>query len=158
MNLRPSTSLLASSVTQTANPSARSLRFRLVSLVGLGAVVVLGIVAAAGLTVLKRSMADDEDARITNAASLSKQLVDRVLAERARQVELIASSPSVIAAAKKGAAEQPKSEGSGGKKPEEKKVAAPAPAPAAKPAAPVAAPAKSSKSNDEPNDEPVDNL
>ena len=40
-------------------------------------------------------MAGDEDARIVNAASLSKQLVDRVLAERARQVELIASAPSV---------------------------------------------------------------
>ena len=47
-------------------------------------------------------MAGDEDARIVNAASLSKQLVDRVLAERRRQVDLIASAPSVIAAAKKG--------------------------------------------------------
>ncbi len=105
MNLRPSTSLFASAVPQTADVSSRSLRFRLVSLVGAGAVVVLGVVAAAGLTVLKKSMADDEDARISNAASLSKQLVDRVLADRARQVELIASSPSVIDAAKKGASE-----------------------------------------------------
>ena len=32
-------------------------------------------------------MAGDEDARIVNAASLSKQLVERVLAERMRQVE-----------------------------------------------------------------------
>ena len=38
----------------------------------------------------------------SNAASLSKQLVDRVLAERTRQVDLIASAPSVIAAARKG--------------------------------------------------------
>jgi len=110
MNLRPSTSVFTTSSfpvpssSQTADASARSLRFRLVGLVGLGAVVVLGVVAAAGLTVLKRSMADDEDARITNAASLSKQLVDRVLADRMRQVELIASSPSVVVAARKGAA------------------------------------------------------
>ena len=33
------------------------------------------------------------DARIVNAASLSKQLVERVLAERSRQVELIATAP-----------------------------------------------------------------
>ena len=49
-------------------------------------------------------MAGDEDARIINAASLSRQLVDRVLAERTRQVDLIATSPSVIAAARKGSA------------------------------------------------------
>ncbi|HEY4129717.1 MAG TPA: hypothetical protein VGM50_03840, partial [Gemmatimonadaceae bacterium] len=105
MNLRPSTSLFASAVPAAADVSSRSLRFRLVGLVGAGAMIVLGVVAAAGLTVLKKSMADDEDARIANAASLSKQLVDRVLADRARQVELIASSPSVIAAARKGTAE-----------------------------------------------------
>ena len=40
-------------------------------------------------------MAGDEDARIVNAASLSKQLVERVLAERSRQVDLIASAPSI---------------------------------------------------------------
>ena len=49
-------------------------------------------------------MAGDEDARIVNAASLSKQLVDRLLSERTRQVDLIATSPSVIAAARKGTA------------------------------------------------------
>jgi methyl-accepting chemotaxis protein len=53
--------------------------------------------------VLRKAIAGDEDARIVNAASLSKQLVDRVLQERARQVDLIATSPAVLAAAKKGA-------------------------------------------------------
>ena len=51
---------------------------------------------------LKKSIAGDEDARIVNSASLCKQLVERVLAERARQVDLIASSPTVIAAAAEG--------------------------------------------------------
>lgn len=82
----------------------------------------------------------------------------RMEAEAKRQAEEQKKLEAEEAAAKKGATEQPKTEGSEGKKSEEKKVAAPAPAPAAKPAAPVAAPAKSSKSNDEPSDEPVDNL
>lgn len=85
--------------------SAKSLRRRLLSVIAAFAVVVLALVTYAGLSVLKRTMAGDEDARIANAASLSEQLVDRVLAERARQVDLIASVPSVIDAAKKGATE-----------------------------------------------------
>ncbi|HVX40970.1 MAG TPA: methyl-accepting chemotaxis protein [Gemmatimonadaceae bacterium] len=85
--------------------SARSLRRRLLSIIAGFAVIVLALVTYAGLSVLKKTMAGDEDARIVNAASLSKQLVDRVLAERARQVDLIASVPSVIDAAKKGAEE-----------------------------------------------------
>ena len=69
---------------------------------GACAALVLAGVAYAGLYVLRRSLAGDEDSRIENAASLSKQLVERVLAERMRQVEMIASAPSVIAAARKG--------------------------------------------------------
>lgn len=85
--------------------SAKSLRRRLLSVIATSAVIVLAVVAYGGLSVLKKTMAGDEDARIANAASLSEQLVDRVLAERSRQVDLIASVPSVIDAAKKGAAE-----------------------------------------------------
>lgn len=70
--------------------------------VGAGAVIVLGIVGYAGIEVVKRSVAGDEDARIVNATALSKQLIERVLDERARQVDLIAAAPNVIAAAKKG--------------------------------------------------------
>lgn len=81
---------------------ASSIRRRLVAFVGVAAILILGGATYIGLTILQRSMADDENARIVNAASLSKQLVDRVLAERARQVMLVASSPEVIAAAKKG--------------------------------------------------------
>jgi methyl-accepting chemotaxis protein len=82
--------------------SARSLRRRLLVAIGATATAVLASLAYAGIFILQRSLAGDENARIANAASLSKQLVDRVLAERTRQVDLIASAPSVIAAARKG--------------------------------------------------------
>jgi methyl-accepting chemotaxis protein len=83
--------------------SARSLRRVLTVVVSVSATILLGLVAAGGIVVLKKSVAADEDARIENAAVLSRQLIERVLAERARQVDLIASSPSVVAAAIRGA-------------------------------------------------------
>lgn len=83
--------------------SSRSLRRRLVSIGAVAALAILGVLGYSGLLILKKAVAGDEDAHIENSASLSKQLVDRLLAERARQVELIASEPSVIASAKKGA-------------------------------------------------------
>jgi len=103
MNLRPSTSILAPTLSQTSEFSTRSLRWRFVSLAGLVSLAVLAGVGYGGLVVLRKAIAGDEDARIVNAASLSKQLVDRVLDERSRQVDLIATSPAVLAAAKKGA-------------------------------------------------------
>src|SRR5690348_14963561 len=102
MNPRPSTSMFAISKSPDGKRSARSLRWRFLSLAGTGAMLVLGVVGYAGLLVLQKSIAGDEDARIVNSASLSEQLVQRLLAERARQVQLIASEPTVIAAAKKG--------------------------------------------------------
>ena len=83
--------------------SSRSLRRRLITIGAVAAVAILGVLGYSGLVILKKAVAGDEDAHIVNSASLSKQLVDRLLAERARQVELIASEPTVIAAAKKGA-------------------------------------------------------
>src|SRR5215467_7833483 len=103
MSNRPSTKLLALPGAFGGDGSAQSLRGRLVFVAGLAALFVLGAVTYAGLVVLKKTMSRDEDARIINAATLSRQLVDRVLAERTRQVDLIASSPSTIYAAKKGA-------------------------------------------------------
>jgi methyl-accepting chemotaxis protein len=79
-----------------------SLRRGVLVFLGVAPLLVIGGGTALGLRFLKKSMSGDENARIANAASLSKQLVDRVLAERSRQVELVASSPSVIAAAEKG--------------------------------------------------------
>ncbi len=103
MNHRPSTNGLSTEAPTHAKRSARSLRRRLLVLAGIGVTIVLGLTTWAGLYVLKRSMAGDEAARVENAASLSKQLVERVLAERTRQVDMIASAPTVIAAARKGA-------------------------------------------------------
>jgi methyl-accepting chemotaxis protein len=103
MSDRPSTTISRLQTILGVDGSAQSLRGRMVAIAGVVAVIVLGAVTYAGLVVLKKTMAGDEDARIVNAATLSRQLVDRVLAERTRQVDLIASSPSTIAAAKKGA-------------------------------------------------------
>src|SRR5690242_19890354 len=78
------------------------MRARFVSLAGGISLIILAGIGYGGLVVLRKAIAGDEEARIVNAASLSKQLVDRVLEERSRQVDLIASSPVVVAAAKKG--------------------------------------------------------
>jgi methyl-accepting chemotaxis protein len=94
--------MFANSHSPGGKQSARSLRWRFLSLAGTGAILVLGIIGYAGLLVLRKSIAGDEDARIVNSASLSQQLVERLLSERARQVQLIASEPAVIAAVKKG--------------------------------------------------------
>ncbi len=102
MNLAPSMML---PIHGARGPSSRSLRRRMVTVGAVAALVVLGALGYSGLVILKKMVAGDEDGHIVNAASLSKQLVDRLITERARQVELIASEPTVIAAAKKGGQE-----------------------------------------------------
>ena len=81
-----------------------SLRSRYVFTTGAAAIVLLAIVAAAGSIGLKRSMTQQQNAILSDAARRSALLVDRVLAERLRQVDLIAWESSVIDAAKKGTA------------------------------------------------------
>jgi methyl-accepting chemotaxis protein len=104
MKHRPSTTILASTAkTNDDAGTARSLRVRFFVIAGFAAFALMGAVAAAGTFFLERSMASDEEARIVNAATLSKQLVERVLVERERQVDLIASAPAVVAAARAGA-------------------------------------------------------
>lgn len=100
MNLAPSMML---PIRGARAQSSRSLRRRIVTVGAVAALVVLGALGYSGLVILKKMVAGDEDSHIVNAASLSKQLVERLITERARQVELIASEPTVIAAAKKGA-------------------------------------------------------
>ena len=100
MNSGPSMTLSADTA---RGRSSRSLRRRLVTIGAVAALAILGVLGYAGLLILKKAVAGDEDGHIVNAAALSKELVDRLLAERARQVELIASEPTVIAAARKGA-------------------------------------------------------
>ena len=82
--------------------SARSLRRYLMWAVGVSATIILGLVAAAGMVVLKKTIANDSDERILNTAALSGQLVERLLTERKRQVEVMAIAPSVIRAAQRG--------------------------------------------------------
>ena len=81
-----------------------SLRRRYVVTTGAAAIVLLAIVSAAGSIGLERSMTQQQNAILFDAARRSALLVDRVLAERLRQVDLIAWESSVIDAAKKGTA------------------------------------------------------
>src|SRR3954463_3115686 len=108
MKQRPSTSSIpvAANARPRVTPSKGvrrgSVRRGLLVFLGIAPLLVIGGGTSLALRFLRQSMSDDENARIVNAASLSKQLVDRVLAERSRQVALVASSPSVIAAAERG--------------------------------------------------------
>ena len=81
-----------------------SLRRRYVVMTGGAAIALLAIVTAVGSFGLARSMSQQQDAVLSDAARRSALLVDRVLAERLRQVDLIAWESSVIEAAKKGTA------------------------------------------------------
>lgn len=81
-----------------------SLRSRYVFTTGAAAIALLAIVATAGSIGLNRSMTQQQNAILTDAARRSALLVDRVLAERLRQVDLIAWESSVIGAARKGTA------------------------------------------------------
>src|SRR5437763_6896498 len=81
-----------------------SLRRRYVVMTGGAAIALLAIVTAVGSFGLARSMSQQRDAVLSDAARRSALLVDRILAERLRQVDLIAWESSVIQAAKKGTA------------------------------------------------------
>jgi len=86
----------------SAAHTKRSLRRRYVLSAGATAILLLAIVTAAGNIGLSRSMTQQQNAVLSDAARRSALLVDRVLAERMRQVDLIAWESSVIEAAKKG--------------------------------------------------------
>jgi len=81
-----------------------SLRRRYVVTTGGAAIALLLVVTAIGSIGLARSMAQQQDAVLSDAARRSALLVDRVLAERLRQVDLLAWESSVIDAAKNGSA------------------------------------------------------
>lgn len=81
-----------------------SLRRRYVVTTGAVAIVLLAIVTALGSVGLSRSITQQQNAILADAARRSALLVDRALAERLRQVDLIAWESSVIEAAKKGTA------------------------------------------------------
>ena len=79
-----------------------SLRGRYVFTTGAAAIGLLVVLTSVGAVALGRSMAQQQDATLDDAARRSALLVDRALAERLRQVELIAWAGTVIDAAKKG--------------------------------------------------------
>jgi methyl-accepting chemotaxis protein len=81
-----------------------SLRGRYVITTGAAAIALLVVITAAGGVALGRSMSQQQDATLADAARRSALLVDRALAERLRQVDLIAWESSVIEGAKKGTA------------------------------------------------------
>lgn len=81
-----------------------SLRGRYVLTTGAAAIALLLVVTTVGAVALGRSMSQQQDATLEDAARRSALLVDRALAERLRQVDLIAWESSVIDAAKKGTA------------------------------------------------------
>lgn len=82
--------------------SGGSLRRRYVFSTGGVAIALLVVVTAVGSVALSTSMRQQQNAVLSDAARRSALLVDRVLAERLRQVDLIAWESSVIDAAKRG--------------------------------------------------------
>jgi len=86
----------------TAPDNKGSIRRRYVYTTGAAAILLLAVVTALGSVGLSRSMTQQQNAVLTDAARRSGLLVDRALAERLRQVDLIAWESSVIEAAKKG--------------------------------------------------------
>src|SRR5437868_13318085 len=88
----------------TTGDMQSSLRRRYVFTTGAAAIALLAVRTAAGSLGLSRSMTQQQNAMLSDAARRSALLVDRVLAERLRQVDLIAWESSVIEAAKKGSA------------------------------------------------------
>ena len=81
---------------------AVSLQRRFVFGVGIIAVMLLLLAAWASDYFIARSMLEESDSILADAAHRSVLLVDRSLAERRRQVEMVAASPTVIDAARRG--------------------------------------------------------
>ena len=86
----------------TQQATVGSLRRRYVVSTGGVAIALLLAVTAIGSVALSKSMKQQQNAVLSDAARRSALLVDRVLAERLRQVDLIAWETSVIEAAKRG--------------------------------------------------------
>lgn len=87
-----------------ANGVKSSLRRRYVFSTGAVAILLLTMVTGGGSVGLGRAIRQQQNAVLSDAARRSALLVDRALAERFRQVDLMAWDNSVIEAAKKGAA------------------------------------------------------
>ena len=82
--------------------NAVSLQRRFVFGVGFIAVALLVLAAWASDYFIARSMLEEADNALADAAHRSVLLIDRSIAERRRQVEMLAAAPTVVDAARKG--------------------------------------------------------
>lgn len=83
--------------------STRSLSRRIVLGIGVALFFVLAILGWAGSRLIRDRIVRDADAGLVQAAEQAALVIDRVVAERERQVRLLASLPPVVDAARLGA-------------------------------------------------------
>jgi methyl-accepting chemotaxis protein len=83
--------------------STTSLSRRIVLGIGVALFLVLAILGWAGSRLIRDRIVQDADADLLQAAEQAALVIDRVVAERERQVRLLASLPSVVDAARLGA-------------------------------------------------------
>lgn len=84
--------------------NANTLRGRLVLGVGTGAFVLLAALVLLATKSLTRFVTEQADIRLLDAGRRSAVLIDRLLAERSRQVTLLGMDPALVAAVKEGSA------------------------------------------------------
>ena len=79
-----------------------TLRRRIMLTSALGVMVVLAFLAWAGATSITRVFGDESKGRLRDAAQRSSALIDHLLVERQREMDLLTSAPMVIDAARAG--------------------------------------------------------
>ena len=76
---------------------ARSLRVQVLAAIAAGAVVLVALFAWMGSSALDRFLTGQADSRLLGAGHRSAAFIDRVAADRQREVEVVATHPSVLA-------------------------------------------------------------
>ena len=89
--------------TPSPTPHSKSLQRGIVVAAAAAAVVVLGIAALIAMRTAANFMSDRADTRLRDVARRGELVTEQALLERARQVELIGASPTVVEAARAGA-------------------------------------------------------
>jgi methyl-accepting chemotaxis protein len=89
--------------TPSPNPHSKSLQRAIVVVAAGAAVIVLGIAALIAMRTAANFMSDRADMRLRDIARRGELVTEQALLERARQVELIGASPTVVDAARAGA-------------------------------------------------------
>jgi len=83
--------------------TARSLSSSIIVAIGAASVLALAALVWTGSTLIRGYIAEQADTRLASAADQSALVIGRVIAERERQVSLLASLPSLVDAARAGA-------------------------------------------------------